>query len=88
MQPPDVFQIRDSIKEMLEAAKKLHKVGLLDHLDCCGDGGQFWHDAIEGLEKSLETVKANFSYAGNFTDNIDMMGTSPTIPNDPSKRHY
>lgn len=45
---------KDIIRELLEAMKEAERVGCVDHLDCCDDGGAFWYDAVERAEEALK----------------------------------
>ena len=45
---------KEIIRELIAAMEEAKNVGCVDHLDCCGDGGNFWYDAIENGKNALK----------------------------------
>lgn len=42
-----------ALRDCVTAMKRSSEEGTTDHLDCCEDGGAFWHGAIEKAEALL-----------------------------------
>lgn len=47
------MDLKQIIKELLDAMHESEKCGCTDHLDCCDDGGAFWYDAIKRAKEAL-----------------------------------
>lgn len=53
----DIDRIDDlekALRACVAAMKQSIEVGCTDHLDCCDDGGAFWHNAFEEAEELLK----------------------------------
>ena len=53
----DIDRIDDlekALRACVAAMKKSQSVGCTEHLDCCEDGGDFWHHAVE---EALQLLK-------------------------------
>jgi len=46
-----VEELKAALKECAAAMRKSVEEGCTDHLDCCDDAGQFWHDAVANAER-------------------------------------
>lgn len=45
--------LKRALKDCIEAMKRAQDEGVVDHLDCCDDGGQFWYDALQNAESMM-----------------------------------
>lgn len=45
--------MESALMKCLGAMNQAQRDGVLDHLDACDDGGQFWHEAKEAAEEAL-----------------------------------